>query len=151
MGILSNLIGFRWSLYIVRNENELVYVMHENSVIRIVGYVMKYYKNNSTPNSPWSLHLNFNKKHKSFKLEPEHFAPDGENITNKLIKTIETIDPGYRVSGGDPVFMNAKTKQSIKLSQGFDLKSIQERLDNLSKPREITFFSIMDEIFEKSA
>ncbi len=35
MGFLNKLFGFRWSLYIVQNENQLTYAMHEHSVMRM--------------------------------------------------------------------------------------------------------------------
>lgn len=105
MGLFNKLLGYRWSLYIVKHGNEIEYVMHENSVIRIAGYVMSYYKNGATPHAPWSLRLNFNKKQQAFELNSNHFTPDGENITNEFIRQIETIDPGYRVSGSEPVFI----------------------------------------------
>lgn len=150
MGLFNKLLGYRWSLYITKHGNEIEYVMHENSVIRIAGYVMSYFKNGATPNAPWSLHLNFNKKHQAFELNSNYFSPDGENITNEFIQKIESIDPGYRVSGSEPVFMNAKTKQNIKISKSFDFNSIKNRLDNLNSPEEITFYGIMDEIFKKA-
>lgn len=94
MGLFNKLFGFRWSLYIVRDGNQIAYAMHENSVIRILGYVMDYFANGEVPVQPWSLHLNFNHKHQSFELRPEHFTPDGENLTNALIQQIQSIDPG---------------------------------------------------------
>lgn len=44
--LLFRIILDRCSLYFVQNENELVYVMHENSVIRVLGYVMRYFADN---------------------------------------------------------------------------------------------------------
>lgn len=90
MGFLNKLFGYRWSLYIVRNDSELVYAMHENSVLRIVGYCMPYFKDGSVPVYPWALYLNFNKKHEAFKLTPEYFSPDGKNVTRALIEEVES-------------------------------------------------------------
>lgn len=149
MGILNKLFGFRWSLYIVRNEKELIYAMHENSVVRIIGYCMSYFKNGNNPVEPWSLHLNFNKKNKSFKLLSNHITPDGEDFTNLLIKQIETIDPGYRVKGGEPVFINAHTKKKIEIRHEIDCSNLQKEIDNFGEQKEPTFFSIMDTVFGK--
>lgn len=149
MGLLNKLFGFRWSLYIVRNENELLYAMHENSVFRIAGYCMPYFVNGGKPVSPWGLYLNFNKKNKSFKLKPEHFTADGEDFTDSLIRQIETIDPGYRVKGGEPIFINTQTKKQLKILHNIDYSNLQKELDNVGKPKEPTFYSIMDEIFGK--
>ena len=150
MGIFNKLFGFRWSLYIVQNENQLAYAMHEHSVMRIAGYVMGYFADGGKPVSPWSLYLNFNQKHTSFKLLPEHFTPDGENITAILIQQIESIDPDWQVKGSEPVFEEAATKKRIKISEHTSGKiDIQAMLEKLNKPREITFYSIMYEVFGK--
>ncbi len=149
MGVLNKLFGFRWSLYIVRNENELIYAMHENSVVRIVGYCMSYFGGGENPVSPWSLHLNFNKKHKSFKLHSEHITPDGEDLTDLLIKQIKTIDPGYRVKGSEPVFINVRTKKKLAIRNNIDYSDLQKVVDNVGNPEEPTFFSVMDQVFGK--
>ena len=39
MGIFSSLFGYKWSMYF-RNDGAIEYAMHENSVIRILGYVL---------------------------------------------------------------------------------------------------------------
>jgi hypothetical protein len=124
MGLLNKIFGYRWSLYIVKNQNELMYAMHENSVLRMVGYVMDYFKNGNEPKESWSLHLNFNKKHESFLLKPEHFTQDGNNITQALIQKIEVIDPNYQVKGSEPIFVNTKTKKKLKLSEPMDLSNL---------------------------
>lgn len=148
MSFLNKLFGFRWSLYIVKNENQLAYAMHEHAVMRMAGYVMGYFADGGKPIEPWSLYLNFNHNHKSIKLEPEHFTPDGENVTPLLIQQIEFIDPGWKVKGGEPVFEEAATKKRIKIQE-----STSEYLQTAfsDKPRELTFFRVMDEIFNKSS
>lgn len=120
--------------------------MHENSVLRIVGYVMSRFANGAAPVSPWSLHLNFNKAHRSFELRPEHFTPDGENVTQHLIKQIESIDPGWQVRGGEPVFIEAASKKNIPISSKMDFSS-SEALMSALVPKQKTFFSVMDEVF----
>ena len=149
MGIFNKLFGFRWSLYIVRNENELVYAMHEHSVMRMIGSVMGYFANGGKPIEPWKLYLNFNKKHQKIKLDSEHFTPDGENVTNELIKEIESIDPGWKVPGGEPVFVDARTKKQLKIRRKINYNNLQKEIDNVGKPKEPTFFSIMDQVFGK--
>lgn len=150
MGFLNKIFGFRWSLYVVYGENKLAYAMHENSVARILGYVMGRFANGGKPADPWSLYLNFNHKHQKIKLCPEHFSDDGESVTRLLIQQIESIDPGYRVKGAEPVFEECATKKRIKISEyapgNIDIKTM---FDNVGKPRETTFFSVMDEVFRK--
>jgi|TARA_B110000503_G_scaffold20307_1_gene30496 hypothetical protein len=149
LGILNKLFGFRWSIYIVRNGNELVYAMHENSAMRMLGYIMGYYKNGNTPVKPWSLHLNFNKKHEAIKLESEHFTPDGE-VTSALIQQVSAIDPGWKVKGNEPVFEEASTKKKIKIrAHGAATIDLQAMIDNAGKPKEVTFYTVMDQVFGK--
>lgn len=150
MGILNlnRLFGFRWSLYVVRNGNQLVYAMHENAVIRMVGCVMGYFAGGREPVEPWSLHLNFNHKHQTIRLDSRHFTADGENVTPILIQEIQSIDPGWNVKGGDPVFEEVATKKRIKIAdRHIGRIDIQAMLDNIGRPREVTFFSVMDEVF----
>ena len=37
MSFLNKFLGFRWSLYVVKNKNQLAYVMHEHSALRMVS------------------------------------------------------------------------------------------------------------------
>lgn len=148
MGFFNRKLGFRWSLYVVQNENELLYAMHENAVLRMVGYVMGYFAEGGKPIHPWSLHLNFNHSHQTIKLGPEHFTPDGENLTPTLIHKIAAIDPGWQVGDGEPVFEEVATKKQIKISEYPPGQlDIQAMFDNMHKPRELTFYRVMDEVF----
>lgn len=146
MGFFDKLLGFRWSLYIVQNGNQLTYAMHEHAVIRMAGYVMGYFADGAKPVEPWSLYLNFNHKHQSFQLLSEHFTPDGENITPLLIQKIESIDAGWQVKGGEPIFEEAATKKRIKIQESAS-EYLQSAYTN--KPRELTFYRVMDEVFGK--
>ena len=151
MSVLNKWLGFRWSLYIAQNGTQLVYAMHENSVMRIVGYVMGYFANGAQPVPPWSLYLNFNHTHKTIQLRREVLRPTGDNITNRLITDIEAIDPGWKVKGAEPIFEEAATKRRLKITEHrpghIDLQGM---MDSLNKPGEVTFYSVMDEGFGKS-
>ena len=150
MGFLNKLSGFRWSLYIVKNGNQLAYAMHEHSVLRMVGYVMAYFEDGVQPIEPWSLYLNFNQNHQTIKLEPEHFTADGENVTPLLIRQIEAIDPGWKVKGGEPVFEETATKKRLKITEhALGKIDIQAMFDNITKPQELTFYRVMDAVFGK--
>lgn len=143
MGFLNKLFGFRWSLYIVQNGNELVYAMHEHSALRMVGYVMSYFANGGKPVKPWRLYLNFNHKHQKIRLGPEHFTLDGQNVSPLLIQQIEVIDPGWKVKSAEPVFEEAATKKRIKIQE--DDKTW---IANISSGiPELTFYRVMDEVF----
>ncbi|GAB3500463.1 hypothetical protein GCM10027399_26630 [Curvibacter fontanus] len=124
--------------------------MHEHSVVRMVGYVMGYFAENGKPVPPWSLVLNFNHSHRTLPLRPEHFTPDGNNVTPTLIREVEEIDPGWHVKSGEPVFEEAATKKRLKISDHIPGHiDIQAMLDSIDKRREPTFYSVMDEVFGK--
>ena len=151
MSLLNKLFGFRWSLYIVRDGKNLAYAMHENSVMRIVSFAMGYFAGGAQPVAPWSLYLNFNKTHKTIRLQPHHFTADGENVTPQLIAEVEAIDPGWRVKGAEAVFEEAATKKRLKISEhSLGNIDIEAMMRNLDKPREVTFYSVMDEVFGKA-
>ena len=148
MSLLSKIFGYRWSLYICK-DGQAMYEMHENSVIRIVGYVMGYFANGKTPITPWTLHLNFEKTHKGITLASEHFTEDGKNITPRLISDIEAIDSGYRVKGAEPIFFEVSTKKKLIITERTDYSNMQTLIDNAGKPKEPTFYRIMDSVFGK--
>jgi hypothetical protein len=150
MSLLNKLFGFRWSLYVVHNGG-VAFAMHEHSVLRMVGYVMSYFAAGKAPVQPWELYLNFNHKHQTIKLTPQHFTADGENVSHLLIQQIEAIDPGWKVKGGEPVFEEATTKKKLKISDAgkWSRESLQTMMHNPGAPKEPTFFSVMDMVFEK--
>ena len=149
MKLFKKLFGYRWSVYIVLGENNLIYAMHQNSVMRMLGYFMGYFKNGNLPIEPWNIYLNFNHDHKSIKLRTDHFLPNGDDINNTLIKEIESIDPKWQVKGDEPVFEEVSTRNKIPFrSKHMKNLDIQAMIDNAGKPKEITFYDIMDTIFE---
>jgi hypothetical protein len=149
MELLNKLLGFRWSLYVVHNGS-LVFAMHEDSALRMVSYVMSYFADGKMPVPPWELYLNFNHKHQTIKILPAHFTIDVKDFTPLLIHQIEAIDPGWNVKGGEPVFEEAATKKKLKISgapKSGSAEELQSMLDNIEKPKELTFFFIMDIVF----
>ena len=150
MAFFNKIFGYRWSLYIVLNGDQIAFAMHEHSVMRIVGYVMNYFANGAKPISPWSLVLNFNHKHKTIKLDSRHFTQDGESVTSLLINEIEAIDPSWKVKGSEPIFEETVSKKRLKISSHEPGKmDIAEMIKNLDKPPEVTFFTVMDRVFGK--
>lgn len=133
--MFKNLLS-RWSLYIVKNNNELVYAMHENSVLRLLDYVVDFFKNGKEPIDPWSLYLNFNKSSASFKLGNSHFTTDGNYLTTELISKIEELDPDFKEpSGAKPVFMDMRIRKKLEIKN--------DQGDSV----EPTFYNIMHELF----
>ena len=148
MGFLIKSFNRRWSLYVVK-DNQSVVAMHANCVIQIVGYVMGYFANGRKPIQPWNLYLCSNGQ--QILLGSEHFTSDGENPTPLLIQQIESIDSRWNgFKAGEIWCEDAVTKKSLKISEHARGRiDVQAMFDNLDKPRERTFFSVMDEVFEK--
>jgi hypothetical protein len=161
MGLLNRLFGFRWSLYVVTDGNVLHYAMNGNSVMYMLGYVMGRYADGGRPVPPWSLHLNFNRKQQAFELLPEHFSPDGKQLSQSLIRKIESIDPGWsvaggRLTGGEPVFEELPSRRQIKVNSIADWTNpdkIMEYMRALAAgaPEEETFFRVMDRVFGRAS
>ena len=151
MGFLNRLFGYRWSLYIVINERQLCFVMHENSVVRLLGYVIGRFHEFGGPVPPWSLHLNFKREHRSIRLRREHFTADGEDLSALLINELREIDREFdSVAGGEPVLMEAATKKRIPIESPTASMSLEEKMRYYSVPsseRPVTLFSILDAVF----
>jgi len=148
VGFLNNFFGYRWSLYLVAG-GQLRYAMHENSVVRLVGYCMSYFEGGHQPNSPWKIYLNFNKQHQLIELGPQHFSVDGEDLSTLLKNEIMRIDPGCMVKGSEPIFEDAKTKKKLKITgrEGMSRDQYYSKLLSGTLETQITFHSIMDTIF----
>ena len=121
------------------------------------------------PVHPWSLHLNFNKKHKNFILIPEHFTTEDKNYyTGLFIQELQKLDPKWKTSGRNskvqPIFLEAATKKEIKISDmpngglssligaDGDTSKFYEHMEDLmnQKNKEPTFYDIMDDVFGKT-
>ncbi len=151
MSLQNTPLGFRWSLYIVLDGNKIAYAMHENAVVRLAGYAMGYFAVGAKPLAPWSLYLNFNHTQKAILLEPRHFTSDGENLTQALLIEIQTIDPGWQVKGAEPIFEEAASRKRLKISEHAAGRiDVEAMFRNIDRPKELTFYSVMDQVFGKS-
>ena len=56
---LSKRLGYRWSLYVLRNQRELIYAMHSMSATDLT-YIIGEYVKYGNPVHPYSIGLNFN-------------------------------------------------------------------------------------------
>lgn len=148
MAFLSRLLGYRWSLYIVIDGNKLCYAVHENAVVRILGYVISRFHEYGDPVPPWSLHLNFNRNHTSFPLQRQHFSGDGQDLSPLLLQKLREIDPKYdQIRGAEPVVVEVATKKHIPISSATSMEDIMKRFSDRSLMDEITLSSILDEVF----
>jgi len=140
----------RWSLYVVKN-NRSAYAMHANSVLHIVGYVMGYFSKGRTPVSPWALYLCTNGK--KLLLGSEHFTPDGESPTQALIDQFAAMDSRWDGFSAGPIwFEDVEGKKEVAIGNYTPgkmdwSKYIQSRLDDPGRPKETSFFSVMNEVF----
>ena len=153
MSFFDKFRGYRWSIYFVQNGSQAVYFLHEHSVIRLLGCVMRYFKDCGPPSHPWSIHLNFNKTHESILLIPGYFNQVDHDISPTLMQKVKSIAPGFMVKGNEPVFMEAATNKVIPMrdsSISFNNIDLQAMIDNASKPKETNFRTIMREIFQQS-
>ena len=122
--------------------------MHEDSAMRILGYVMLSFKNNSNPAEPLSLHLNFNKNHTSIELNSSFFSNDGEKISKELVRKIETIDPKFDEKRSEPIFVEVTNGKEIPLLIKRDYSELF--VDGQGVNDELTFFSIIEKVFSKN-
>jgi hypothetical protein len=132
---------YRWSLFVVHGGADVRYPMHENSAMRMVGYVMGRFADGAEPMPPWSLVLNCNLSNAAITLASAHFSKDGENVTRRLMENIKAVDPGYEVAGAPPVVIDQSTGKQVPL--GVDLLATLEARDK----NETTFSDIMDMVF----
>lgn len=139
-------LGYRWSLYIARNEKELIYAMHCHSAQKIAGYLMRYFANGGSPIEPWSLYLNFNHTNQLIKLEPDYFASDGY-FTQPFIRQIESIDPKWDMGGEEPIFEEAATRKSLNFQESDE--SFIQSMYNPGNPQVVTYYSVMNSVFGK--
>lgn len=144
MGLLNKLFGYRWAMHIVRNRTEIVYIMEGDDVSPIVCSVMTRFEKGCVPVPPWSLFLIFNKSRKSFELRPEQYL----NRMAPLYTILTEIDPEWvEVAKAEPVFYEASTMKKIKILGPKDFNGSWESIQNITRPKEPTFSTIMDEVF----
>jgi len=105
--------GFRWSLYFVHKHGGLRYELRDDAVTNLLGYVLAPIKKGKRISPDWELHINFNFEHKSIRLA-EAFFPEGD-VSKTLFDLIAAIDSEWMVPGGEPVFVDARTRKQLSL------------------------------------
>jgi hypothetical protein len=92
--------GYRWSLYVVQNDQNLHCAMHSNNVLHLLGYSGTELKG-KTLKDEFTLGVNYN----ALNDRPGRlgYIPLSENDFNEmgfpttaLFERVEAIDPGYQ-------------------------------------------------------
>ena len=47
---------------------------------------------------------------------------NGQGVNRILLNQIEMIDPGYRVKGDEPIFVDVRTKKELSMSDFYSVK-----------------------------
>ena len=141
----------RWSLQFIEEGNRVTYTLNGNSVFRLVGYVMLRFAGGKNPVAPWSLRLVFNKTGQKVDLTAECFTADGENITERLFQSVVEIDPGYQVRSGEPIFIETASNKRLQLTHPhlpIPTMDLEAMLRDVNKKREISFYDVLDDVFQ---
>lgn len=149
LGLLTKSFNRRWGLYIIKH-NQLIATMNGNSVIQLVGYVIPYFENGREPVHPWDLYLRCANGGKIL-IENKHFTSSGNGVTPFLIQQIQAIDDRWNeFNAGEVWCEDATTKQILKVSEYTEGNiNVQAMFDDVKKPRQRTFISILNEAFDR--
>lgn len=156
--------GFRWSLYFVKND-ELLYALHEHAVMVLLGYVIAQFERGRAIQPGWRIFINFNRDHSAIELEEKYF-PEVEGgyqsdherertPSQELIGKISAVDPGWMVPGGQPVFVDARTRKHLPLGPSYEavFRTPEQRFDDISRmldstsSREINLETVIHTVF----
>jgi hypothetical protein len=178
MGILRRLLGqpkrysvlnkidskpdvepYRWSLYVCHENRTLLYAVHTDCPLSVLGYLIIDFREYGSPQAPWELHLNFNLTHEAFKLEKKHFIDGGCGLSPTLLKKLSDIDPsGEAPKRTDPVcidllsnkFLPMLTTPAIdRILQG-DEEFWEEEVTKTESSGPDCFCSVITQIFKRT-
>ncbi|WP_305806473.1 hypothetical protein [Stenotrophomonas sp. YIM B06876] len=143
MHMIIRWFGPRWSLQVIHG-NEVLYIVKQNSVIRLASLVSNLFLEYGNPRSPWRLRLNFNRSNSGFDLQQHHYINEEWNFSEDLKQMLKSIDSNYgQIRGADPVALDAKTKKQIPL---FSYRSAEDFISPRSANR-VTLSSVLSGIF----
>ena len=150
MDTLKRSFHFRWTLYILKGEKEIAYVVLADCAFSIISLVMQHFIDGFNPVPPWSLHLQFNSGNRSFELRPEHFTDNGKFFTRDLIDKMNDLDPMWdKFPKSVPLLLEAATKKKIPGPDEMYNGSC-ESLHNFLNPKEPTYNTVLGEIFGRT-
>ena len=147
MGTIKKPFTFRWTLYILKGEDEIAYVILADCAYSIVSLVMQHFIDGLKPVPPWSLHLQFHAGGESFELRPEHFTNNGKFFTQDFINKMNGLDPLWvKFPKAVPLVLEAATKKKLHGPEEM-YNGSYESLQNFLNPKEPTFHSVIGEVF----
>jgi len=135
------MFGSRWSVYFMEGSTPR-FVLHEDSVVRMLGYLMGSYCRHGSPKPPWELFLDFGGQR--LRIERGHFSPDGEDLSRELIQALRAVDPNFdRIKGDDPDFVDLKTRRRLPLTRKSTIEAFP-----ITQQSERTLFDVLSDVFE---
>lgn len=157
MGFIKSLFNppkIHWTFGIFRDGKPL-YLMHGNSLMRIVGYCLPFFSNGAEPVAPWALYLRSNHTDKGFWLRASHVNQAGDNVTQLFYDQLALIDPFWSdrpMGTAEPICReNGPHGKRIKITPDRidfnDPHWLEKMAEGNKRPPEITFHSVLREAF----
>ena len=146
-----------WSLYVCRESKTLLFAVHTDSPLCVLGYLIDDFREYGSPQAPWELHLNYNPTNDSFKLESKHFSDNGSGISPALDRVLSDIDPHWERKGRDPVCIDLSSNKFIPMANPSTINEFLSGDMNWEKVSEKksddpdSFCSVITQIFEKTS
>jgi hypothetical protein len=116
---LRKKLGWRWSIYVLRDRKELGFAMHSHNVGDLLGYIGGWFDRRGDPPGRYSFALNFNINHTVIHLSGGDFSAGG-NPTDALWERVLSADPEApkqrHLGLGQFEWLNAATRKSIDSS-----------------------------------
>jgi len=117
MGILNRFLGFKWSLYLIKNSNDLHLALHANHPLILLGFVMNRFSDRGEIAAPWGLYINHNVTNKLLQLHSKHFTSCGRGVTEQLKTQLASIDRNWTLGESTPpILVDPGTKNELDIS-----------------------------------
>ncbi len=115
--------GYRWSLYVVQNDQNLLFAMHSNNVLHLLGFIRTQLKN-KTLKDQVTLGLNYNALNDrpgrlGFIPLSEHDFNEKGFPTTAMFDRVEKIDPGYQTGAEyiDPEWVDMSSGRVVAYAE----------------------------------
>ena len=112
---LKRKLAAPWSVYVVRNENQLIALAISDRVVASLGNLLPFFERFGNPREPYRIALNFNPTHTVVWVDESSFVDGG--LEKSFMKRLEEIDPKFLTRTGEAgvslQFVDPTTKQEI--------------------------------------